>query len=57
MRLFSSTFLHKTHQPRLLTPSSIVDPDPFYTDPDPAFHFDTDLDPVFQPDRDPDPAV
>jgi hypothetical protein len=27
---------------------SVADPDLFYTDPDPAFHFDTDPDPAFQ---------
>jgi hypothetical protein len=27
--------------------TSVADPDPFDTDPDPSFHFDTDLDPVF----------
>ncbi len=31
---------------------SVVDPDPFDTDPDPAFHFDTDPDPAFQFDTD-----
>ncbi len=36
---------------------SVVDLDPFYTDPDPAFHFDTDTDPTFQFDTDPDPTV
>ncbi len=36
---------------------SVADPDPFDTDPDPAFHFDTDLDPAFHFDTDPDPAV
>jgi hypothetical protein len=41
--------------------TSVADPDPFDTDPDPAFHFDTDLDPAFQLiliqlfDTDPDP--
>jgi hypothetical protein len=34
---------------------SVADPDPFLTDPDPAFHFDTDPDPAFQFDMDPDP--
>ncbi len=33
-----------------------MDPAPFYTDPDPAFHFDTDPDPAFHFDTDPDPA-
>jgi hypothetical protein len=39
--------------------SSVADPDPFDTDPDPAFHFDTDPDPdtAFQFDTDPDPTV
>jgi hypothetical protein len=36
---------------------SVADPDPFDTDPDPAFHFDTDPDPAFQPETDPDPTV
>jgi hypothetical protein len=37
--------------------SSVADPKPFDTDPDPAFHFDTDPDPAFQFDTrtDPDP--
>jgi hypothetical protein len=26
--------------------NSVADPDPFDTDPDPAFHFDTDTDPA-----------
>jgi hypothetical protein len=34
---------------------SVADPDPFDTDPDPAFHLDTDPDPAFQ--SDPDPTV
>jgi hypothetical protein len=33
---------------------NVADPDPFDTDPDPAFHFDTD--PAFQFDTDPDPT-
>jgi hypothetical protein len=37
--------------------SSVADPDPFDTHPDPAFHFDTDPDPVFQFATDPDPTV
>jgi hypothetical protein len=37
----------------LLLHSSVADPDPFYTDPDPAFHFDTDPDPASQFDTDP----
>jgi hypothetical protein len=37
--------------------TSVADPDPIDTDPDPAFHFDTDPDPAFQSDRDPDPTV
>ncbi len=37
---------------------SVADPDPFDTDPDPAFHFDTDTDHAFQFDMDPeDPTV
>jgi hypothetical protein len=36
---------------------SVADPDPFDTDPDPAFHFDTDPDPAFSFDTDPDPTV
>jgi hypothetical protein len=35
----------------------IMDPDPFDTDPDPAFHFDTDPDPAFQFDTDLDPTI
>ncbi len=37
---------------------SVADPDPFDTDPDPAFHCDTDPDPTydFQFDTDPDPC-
>jgi hypothetical protein len=35
--------------------TSVVDPDPFDTDTDPAFLFDTDLDPDFHFDTDPDP--
>ncbi len=35
--------------------SNVADPDPFDTDPDPAFHFDTDPDPdAFQFVTDPD---
>ncbi len=36
-----------------------MDPDPFDTDLDPAFHFDMDWDPAFQFDtnQDPDPTV
>ncbi len=30
----------------------VADPDPFDTDPDPAFHFDTDPVPAFQSDPD-----
>jgi hypothetical protein len=33
--------------------TSVANPDPFDTDPDPAFHFDKDLDPAFQFDTDP----
>jgi hypothetical protein len=33
----------------------VADPDPFDTDPDPAFHFDMDTDPAYQFDTDPDP--
>ncbi len=38
---------------------SVADPDPFDTDPDPAFHFgtDPDPDPAFHFDMDPDPTV
>ncbi len=36
---------------------SVVDPDPFFTDPYPAFHFDMDPDPAFQFDTDPDPSI
>jgi hypothetical protein len=39
------------------TMSSVADPGPFDTDPDPVFHFDTDSDPAFQSDTDPDPTV
>ncbi len=38
-------------------PASVADPDPFDTDPDPAFHFDTDPDPAFQSNTGPDPTV
>jgi hypothetical protein len=34
--------------------TSVADPDPFYTDPDPACHFDTDPQTAFQFDPDPD---
>jgi hypothetical protein len=37
--------------------TSVADPDPFDTDPDPAFHLETDPDPDFQFDTDPGPAV
>jgi hypothetical protein len=37
--------------------TSVADPDPFDTNPDPAFHFDTDQDPAFQFDMDPNPTV
>ncbi len=37
--------------------SSVADPDPFDTDPDPARHFDTDPYPAFQFDTDPNPTV
>jgi hypothetical protein len=37
--------------------TSVADPDPFDTDPDPAYHFDTDTDPAFQFDTDPEPTV
>ncbi len=54
-----------------LLKTSVADPDPFDTDPDPAFHFDTDpdtdpafhfdtdpdTDPAFQFDTDPDPTI
>jgi hypothetical protein len=33
---------------------SVADPDPFDTDPEPAFHFDTDTDYAFQFDMDPE---
>ncbi len=36
---------------------SVTDPDPFGTDPDPAFHFDTDPDHACQFDTDPDPYL
>ncbi len=36
---------------------SVGDPDPFDTDPDPAFRFYTDPDPAFRFDTDPDPTV
>ncbi len=39
------------------TVGSVADPDPFDTDPDPAFHFDTDPDPAFQFETDPDPSA
>jgi hypothetical protein len=34
---------------------SVADPDSFYVDPNPAFHFDSDPDPAFRFDTDPDP--
>ncbi len=34
---------------------SVADPDPFDTNPDPAFYSDTGPDPAFQFDTDPDP--
>ncbi len=37
--------------------SSVADPDPFFTDPNPAFHFDIDPDLDFQFDTDTDPGV
>ncbi len=37
--------------------SSVADPDPFDTDPDPLSHFDKDPDSAFQSDTDPDPTV
>jgi hypothetical protein len=45
---------HENYPPDV---SSDADPDPFDTDPDPAFHFDTDPDPAFQFDTDLDPTV
>jgi hypothetical protein len=41
----------------MLPAASVADPDPFYTGPDLAFHFDMDPDPPFQFDRDPYPAI
>ncbi len=35
--------------------TSVADPDPSDTDPNPAFHFDTDPDPALQFYTDPDP--
>ncbi len=35
----------------------VADPHFFYTDPDPAFHFDTDLYPTVHFDPDPDPTI
>jgi hypothetical protein len=37
--------------------TSVADPDPFYTDPDNAFHFDPDPDPAFHFDTDPEQTV
>jgi hypothetical protein len=37
--------------------TSVAEPDPFDTDPDPAFQFDTDPNPAFQSDTDPDLTV
>jgi hypothetical protein len=36
---------------------SVADPDSFYVDPNPAFHFDSDPGPAFRFDTDPDPTV
>jgi hypothetical protein len=36
--------------------TSVADPEPLDTDPDPAFHFDTDPDHAFNFDTDPNPA-
>ncbi len=41
--------------PQVIT--SVTDPDPLDTDPDPAFHFDADQDPAFQFDMDWDLTV
>ncbi len=40
----------------ILLPISVADPDPFDTDPDPAFNCDTNPDPAFQFGTDLDPA-
>jgi hypothetical protein len=45
----------KDFSPQINSLISVADPDPFDTDPDPAFHFDTGPDPAFQFDTDPDP--
>jgi hypothetical protein len=42
---------------RAIPVDSVVDPDPFDMDPDPAFHFDTDPHPAFQFGMDPDLTV
>ncbi len=45
--------LHLFPQPGSGKIFSVADPDPFDTDPDPAFHFDPNPDPAFQFDMDP----
>ncbi len=42
---------------KYIAASSVGDPDPFDTDPDPASSFDTDRYPAFQFDTDLDPTV
>jgi hypothetical protein len=58
-KLFVSAPAFKTFWLWLLLVGSVADPDPFYTDPDPLFHFDTNPDsaPAFQSDLDSDPTV
>jgi hypothetical protein len=45
----------ETRVPKSLE-TSVADPNPFDTDPDPVFHFDTDPESAFQFDTDPDPC-
>jgi hypothetical protein len=46
--------MYSLHTP-VSVKNSVADPDPFDTDPDPAFDFETD--PAFHFDTDPDPTV
>jgi hypothetical protein len=50
-------FYKEEHQLAMFIDSSVADPDPLDTDPDPAFHFDMDPDPAFQFDTDLDLTV
>jgi hypothetical protein len=53
MTLVDTKLIFRNGQGRALF--SVVDPDHFDPDPNPAFQFDTDPDPTFQFDTDPDP--